>query len=472
MAEENQVDISIKLGADIAGGVQTEQELEKVRAKAKKMAEDSKSSAQGAAAGMKNLERSVGFVRKALTGFGVAGMFTALVAGVGKIAESFGAAEKKALDLQKAADEKAFAKSISDLAESYEKLNAQLDAATQKEKDALEIIDMEVKSRRDLQEAKLSAAEAAELAGVDSDAEDAEQRKRVISEKYARIRGMRAASDNVEDLVLQRQKFSKQAEADDEAAKLDERKAADLERKAKQLDAKAEEENIKSTEINEKDKVGVLGYIGGMLRDIFSGNWGNITSATTAEGDAEREKHRSRQEAYEKTADEIREKAEAARASAKAKRESAEQNRRRMTAMNGSIEAAQISEGTTQAKSDASEDEAQRALDKKRAEMEKNAADLARARKIVATGGAKAKSIERQIAANDEQIVAQSYQVAVGGASSSSGASAVEALKRQNAELNQLLSKLLQEIEQSKRVIEKANERTRSARGVDTTEGA
>ena len=32
---ENQVDVSIKLGADISGGVQTEKELERIRSKAK-----------------------------------------------------------------------------------------------------------------------------------------------------------------------------------------------------------------------------------------------------------------------------------------------------------------------------------------------------------------------------------------------------------------------------------------------------
>ena len=377
----DQVDISIKLGADIKGGVQTEQELERVRAKSKELGKDAEKSGKSAAVGMYNLSRSVGYVRKALTGFGVAGMFTALIAGVSKIAESFGAAEKKANDLKKAADAKDLEKSISGLADSYAKLNQQLETAAKREQDALEIIDMEVKARRELQEAKLSAAEEDEIAGVDENADDAEEQKKVIREKYASIRRTRAASDKVEDLVLQRQKYSKQAEADDAAAKAKEDEAAALDKKARSVQARADMEEGASMAPNEKDKVGFGGYVGGQIRDIFSGNWGNLTSFKTAEGDAERDKHKSNSEAYAKQAEDLRKQAEAAREEAKAKRDSADQNRRRMTAMNGSVEAAQIAQDTENVKSETAEADAAKSLQKKREEKSKEQAKVDDAKK-------------------------------------------------------------------------------------------
>ena len=56
---------------------------------------------------------------------------------------------------------------------------------------------------------------------------------------------------------------------------------------------------------------------------------------------------------------------------------------------------------------------------------------------------------------------------------SDAGARAVAELQSQNTQLNELLSALLRQIEQSKRVIERANERARNSSGVDdSSEGA
>ena len=371
MTSQEDVNVKIKLGADISGGVQSREELEKVRSHAKKMGDDTARSAATAAKGMNGLEKSVGLVRKVLSGFGVGALFLSAVAGVERIIESFGRAEQKAKDMQKAADDKAFAKSISDIADSYAKLNEQLSAAEQKEKNVLEIIDMEVKARRELREASLAAAEEKEIAGVDANAEDAEEQKRVIREKYAHIRSTRAASDKVEDLVLQRQKYGAQAESDAKAAAAKEKEAADLERKARLVKAKAENEGINAVAPNEKDKNGVAKYFVEGFREFFTGDWGRMGSWQTDAGDAERDKHKANQDALEKQAEELQKKADAARNDAAAKRESASQNRRRMEAMNGSVEAAQIAQGTTQVKSETAERDAANALQKKRDEKAK-----------------------------------------------------------------------------------------------------
>lgn len=398
MTSQEDVNVKIKLGADISGGVQSREELEKVRSHAKKMGDDTAKSAATAAKGMQGLVKSVGLVRNVLSGFGVGALFLSAVAGVEKIIESFGRAEQKAKDMKKAADDKAFAKSISDLADSYAKLNAQLSAAEQKENNVLEIIDMEVKARRELQEANLAAAEEKEIAGVDANAEDAEEQKRVIHEKYAHIRSTRAASDKVEDLVLQRQKYDTQAKNDDKAAEAKEKEAADLERKAKQVKAKADNEGINAVAPNEKDKSGVVKYFVEGFREFFTGDWGRMGSWETAAGDAERDKHKSNQEALEKQAEELQKQADAARKDAEAKRESASQNRRRMEAMNGSVEAAQIAQGTAQVKSDTAEKDAANALQKKRDEKAKEQAKIDDAKKAAVLLQAEKERIQAEIA--------------------------------------------------------------------------
>lgn len=473
MADENQVDVQIKLGADINGGIQTEAEFERLKKKSKEFGDESAKSSKQAVSGMAGFEKSIGFVRKALTGFGVAGLFTALIGGIQKVSESFSAAKTKADELAEATGKKALAKSIDDLAESYAKMKENLTAAATAQQNQLDLIDMEVKSRRDLQAAKLDAAEQEELAGVDANAADAEEQKKVIQAKYAHMRGTNAASDKLEDLVLQRQKYGKTAEIKDKEAAAAEAEANGYAAQARRLRGMANMEGISATEANEKDKTGGVGrYIVGTINDIFSGNWGNLASHTSAEGDAEREKHKARQDELEKKAEELEKKAEASRNDAEAKRKEADHNRNLATAMNGSVEAAQIAQGTTQVKESLAERDAASSLSKKQAEEARKAKELADAKALLASGEGQAAQYRSQIAANNQQITDTSYQVATGKMGSNAGSKAVTELQERNRELNELLQNLLHEIEQSKQVIKKANEQARNSRGVDSTEGA
>ena len=358
----DQVDVSIKLGADISGGVQTEKELERIRSKAKDAGNDADKSAKNAARGMYGFAKSVGLVRRALTGFGVAALFTSVIAAIERVTESFGAAEKKALDLQKAADAKALAKSVSDLADQYQTLSTKMANAAKAQNDALEIIDMEVKARRELAAAKLAAAEQEELAGVDENAVDAEERKKVIQAKYAHLRETASASDKVENLILQRQKYTTAADQKDAEAQVSDAEAEAIAKKARQIRAKAASEDIAATEATDKDKSTILQYFMQGFKQVASLDWGRVATWRTAEGDAERDKRRANAEKLRDEADELDKKAEAARESAKAARQDAETNRKRGEAMNGSVEAAQINQTTAQLKNERAEQTAAKEL--------------------------------------------------------------------------------------------------------------
>lgn len=476
MDSNEDVNIKIKLGSDISGGVQSREELDRVRSHSKKMGDDAEKSAGKAARGMQGLAKAIGMVRKALSFFGVAALFTAVVAAVDKVIESFGRAEQKAKDMQKAADEKAFAKSISDLADSYAKLNAQLSSAEQKEHNVLEIIDMEVKARRDLLDAQLAAAEDKEIAGVDANAEDAEEQKKIIRAKYAHIRSTHAASDRVEDLVLQRQKYNTQATNDDKAAEAKEKEAAALERKARQVKAKAEDEGLKAVEPNEKDKSNVVKYFVEGLKQFFTLDWGRIGSWTTQEGDAERDKHKQNQENLEKQAEELQKQADAASKDAEAKRESADQNRRREKAMDKSVEAAQISKETTQAKSDTAERDAAKELQDKRDKKDdaQKAYDMLQAEKAKLESK-KAAAQARKDAANLDVYNAEGdLETAKRDGKKSQQKSAYSKLQQAKAtaqdvaheadkeinELNEMLKKIVAVMQAARNEIEKAKKQT------------
>lgn len=384
MAQGDQVDVKVKLGADISGGVATRQELDKVRAAAKKASEETEKSAGKSASAMQGLTRSVGLARKALMGFGVIGIFTSLISAVQKVASSFESSKKKAEEFRKAAEAKDLAKSISDLAESYEKVKAAIASAAEAEKNALEIIDMEVKARRDLQEAKIDAAEQDELAKVDPNALDAAEQKKAISAKYAHMRATNAASNKTEDLVLQRQKYNSAAELNDSEAAAATAQAEALRKKAKEVRNFAGREVAESTQLNDKDRNGFWSHWAGTVKDVVTLEWGHAGKQETAEGDAEREKHSAKADEYIKQAEALEKQAEAMKREAEAKKAEAEQNRKRGEALNGSVEAAQLAADTTQVKEGLAEADAQRSLSIKRAQIDKDRRYLANSDSLAA----------------------------------------------------------------------------------------
>lgn len=485
MVNADDVNVKIKLGSDLSGGIQSREEMKKIRAEAKAVGNDTSAGASRAAKGMSNLERSVGLVRKALTGFGVLTLFATIADGIAKIQDSFNAAKREAEEFKKAAELEEFKKSIDDLAESYATLKERISDAAKAEAGALDVIDMEVKARRELQEAKIDDAEQKELAAVDPKAVDAAEQRQAIAAKYNRMRATNAASNRTEDLVLQRQKLTRAAETNDAEAKAAEDQAAALAKKARQVRSRSDLEGIRATEANALDKTGGLGrLLAGGVDDILSGNWGNLSHYSTQAGDAAREKHRQQQEEFAKQAEALEKQAEAMKREAEAKRTEAEQNRKRATALNGSVEAAQIAAGTTKVRSDLEEEDAARAIVRRRDEADKEerrkAAEKARqekeladARALLSGGDARAESLRSRIDANNRQITATSFQVASGLMGSDAGSRAVAELQSQNTKLNELLTALLSQIEQSKRVVERANERARNSSGVDdSSEGA
>ena len=471
--DSNNVDVTIKLGSDITGGIQTEAELEKIRAKAKQISAES-------SAGFNSFGKSIGVVSKAagtlnkiLSGFGVIGIFTTLISGLEKLSSLFSENAGKARELNDAARAEELTKSVSDLAAAYEKVKQGLQDAAKEQNNALELIDAEVKSRRALEAAKIDAAEQEELRGVDANAADAEEQKKVIQAKYEHLRGTKAASNKLEDLVLQRQKYTTAAELDDNEAKSAEKQASALREQAKKYRSAATEEGLKSTQLNEKDRNGFLAKYSGAIKDIVTLNWGNkFGQEETAEGDEIRKTYKERRDEYLRKAEEMEKQADEQDNVAKGKRDDAQQKRKLAEAMNGSVEAAQIGQETTQVKESLAERDAASSLSKKQAEEARKAKELADAKALLASGEGQAAQYRSQIAANNQRITDTSYQVAIGKMGSNVGSKAVTELQERNRELNELLQKLLHEIEQSKQVIKKANEQARNSRGVDSTEGA
>lgn len=363
---DGDVSVKIKLGADISGGVQSRQELEKLRQETKKTTDDGAKHFAG-------LSNSVGFFQKALTGFGVAGLFTAIYSGVSKIADSFDAARKQAEALNKIQDELAKAKSIQQLVGEYERLKSAAAATASEQSHALQMIDEGVSSRRRLGNAKLEQDKLAAVAALDPAAPDYAEQKAKVEADYASRSAAMNADNAREDIVLARQKLDaeaagkeKEAEAEDAAAEVTRKKLADAKREKSKAD-------IEAVDLNENDKTGFFDAVGKTMAQLFTGEWGRMAGATTAAGD------QTRQEAAKRSADlELRiaaleEEVRKSEERAAGLRKDAVNLRERSDAMGGALEAAGIEGENAMSAARASEKEASHALDKKQKAMQAEA---------------------------------------------------------------------------------------------------
>ena len=216
---ENQVDIAIKLGADISGGVQSRAELEKVRAQAKRTANETASGFGKLKLGAEAVSKSIGFINKALMGFGVVGLLMPIVNLFKSWHEEAKKTEEAARNLRKELEMKAAAAQVKEVASAYKELTDAINETKEARLQDQQVFDEEVRVRREAEDAEMAADEADALAAVNPNAEDADKQKQRIRETFGAKRKRLAADRKKEDVVLRRQKL--QGEADDATAAAD-----------------------------------------------------------------------------------------------------------------------------------------------------------------------------------------------------------------------------------------------------------
>ena len=376
---DGDVSVKIKLGADISGSVQSRQELEKLRQSSKKTTDD-------ATKGFDGLSKSVGFFRKALTGFGVAGLFTAIYQGVAKIADSFKAASKQAEALDKIQNELAKAKGLQQLVSAYERLKSAAAAAASEQSHALQMIDERVGNRRRLDNAKLEQDKLAAIAALDPNAPDYAEQKAKIEADYAARSAAMNSSNAREDIVLARQKLDAEAAGKEKEAEAEDAATAVARKKLAEARVEKSKADIEAVDLNENDKTGVVTAIGKTLAQLFTGDWGRMSGATTAEGDQARQNAAKRAADLELRIAELEEEVRKSEERAASLRKDASNLRERHDAMGGALEAADLEGKNAMSSARASEAEASRSLAKKQkdihAESEKNAAAMTAAENL------------------------------------------------------------------------------------------
>ena len=273
MAQGGQVDVKVKLGADISGGVQARAELDKLKAKAREV-NASNAAVNGLANAMHGVSKAAGVLNKVMTGFGWLAIITSVVGAVKDWHKSLQETKEKAKELRREMEMKAAASQIKEIAAAYKDLTEAIKETAEARQRDQEVFDEEVKVRREAEDAELSAAEADALAAVDPNAADADKQKERIRNSFASKKERLAADRKKEDVVLRRQKLQGVAGAATSAAD--------------QLEAtlSADDKAI----LRARTRAGTLEKLSTMRNDK-DGTWYN-PKKRTEEGDAEREKQK------------------------------------------------------------------------------------------------------------------------------------------------------------------------------------
>ena len=365
MAQGGQVDVKVKLGSDISGGVQARAELDKLKAKAREV-NASNAAVNGLANAMHGVSEAAGVLNKVMTGFGWLAIITSVVGAVKDWHKSLQETKEKAKELRREMEMKAAASQIKEIAAAYKDLTEAIKETADARQRDQEVFDEEVKVRREAEDAELSAAEADALAAVDPNAADADKQKERIRNSFASKKERLAADRKKEDVVLRRQKLQGVADAATSAAD--------------QLEAtlSADDKAI----LRARTRAGTLEKLSTMRNDK-DGTWYN-PKKRTEEGDAEREKQK-------KDAEKAREEVKKLEADRKAKekqiadlRAQADQALKISNVIGKSISTAELERETATVKEDTTLAADAASDAKKRAQIDKDRRYLANSDSLVA----------------------------------------------------------------------------------------
>lgn len=228
MADNGDVNVKIKLGADVSGGVQSRAEMQKLRAEAKRTATDTVSGFTKLKDGALGVSRAIGFINKAIMGFGIIGLLTPIINLFKSWHEEAKKTEEAARNLRKEMEMKSAAAQVKEIAAAYKELTDAINETKEARQRDQEVFDEEVRVRREAEDAEMAADLADALAAVDPNAEDADKQKQRINERFDAKKKRLAADRKKEDVVLRRQKLEGEAEdATNAADKLEGTLAAD-----------------------------------------------------------------------------------------------------------------------------------------------------------------------------------------------------------------------------------------------------
>lgn len=372
-------DTTIKIGleADLSGGVQTEKQLDNLKKKSRELGKDGEAAGANVSAAFGKVSRAAAMFQKVLTGIGVATAFAGVVAAIEKIRSSFGAARKEAEELAKAKDQAAHKEAIEGLAKSYEDLGESMKKAADEAQHANEMLDVNVKNARDLEDAQRDLAEQQELAAVDSDDPAAEEKRAAIRARYGAMRGETAAQRQKDDVGLAQDKLLREADAKrKEAAAIEASTGADDSVIADTRKRRAAA-GVRANSLNDEDVTGFWSQFGKNVKRVATLEWGKVGDVETEAGDAKRKEAAAEEKGLDDELKRLEADKEAKLKKAEQLRREAAEAEEKANALGGGIEVANVKARTAWLTGRAGVVAADRSLEKKEAQVEQDRKTLA-----------------------------------------------------------------------------------------------
>lgn len=374
MAQDGEVNVKVKVTAENGGVTKVESGLDKVGKKAEETAKKTKSGFEQANQTFGKVTKAAGAFQKVLSGFGMIGIATALVGGIKKIIDSFRSAKKEAEEFNKAAAEKKVKDGIDALADSYKQLTDAIARANAERTAQNEIDSIELKNKRDIEDANIDLAEQKELDAIDAEDPAAAEARAEIQARYKAKRDNLAVQRGIFDGVRERQELRQGAMSDRESAGQIDAAAAATEQAIREAEARRNAAQGRANSENGEDATGFWSAFGNNVKNIVSLDWGKVGETRTEAGDEERKKAQAEADAEQARIDQLKKEAEAQRKQAEDLRTSATQKDRKAEALGGSYEAQKIRGQVVSMQGAASIAAAERATDKKDEDVAKEKA--------------------------------------------------------------------------------------------------
>lgn len=408
MADKYDTTIKLGLDSDLSGGVQTEKQLEKVRAQAKKLEQDSKSGGASIEQAFGKATRAVGFFRKALGLFGAVAAINAVIAAIGKVKESFGDAKKEAEKFADAREMAGLKTGIEALAKSYEALGRAIVDASEKLKRANELQDIATKNARALEDAQMDLAEQKELSAIDANDPAAAEKRAAISARYAARRGVLASSRSREDIDAERNRLSSEAGSKRAAAGKINSSLEEDDRLIKKTEQMIEEEGDKATKLNAydipEDAKFRLGWSNVKKWSTF--DWGHTGERATQEGEEFRKRAAERRDSLREQLKTLKENRESKKREAEKLLSEAKFLDEKAVAIYQANETVDVKETTARVTGQRGMDDAETSLEKKNKEIAKKKAKEEADRATIAKGPGRIAALKQKIAATEAQALA------------------------------------------------------------------
>ncbi len=411
MARDGEVSVNLRITADTGGAAKASEGLRRVGDAARRSAADTRGGLEQMRAASGRVSGAFNALRSVLTGFGIGGVVMAVTGGLSKIVGSFGAAKKSAEDFRAIQSKLAEDGAVAGLANDYARLTDAVSAAAAAENHHLDMIDRQVAARRRLDAARLSAAHEDEIARLDPSAPDYDERRALVDRRYAALRAAAASGNAVEDLVLARQRTNAQADQTDAQASAQDAATKAIAARLAQARRAKSSADVEAVDLNAQDKTGALSAVGKTLGQLFTGDWGRMAGAKTAEGDQVRKAAAEKSAQYERQIRQLEEEKRRSEARAGELRRQAERLRERAGAAGADIEAAEIEGATARRSAARGERAARSALDRNHAAQATEAAKVADAEAASRALARQKAEIQAKIAAEQARKDAAGYAV-------------------------------------------------------------